>query len=374
MWARPKPYLSPTRHITKHYIHDYCGYLYQGDGHGHGAPVASGYGHDRPVVKRNTVTLKNGNKFPKKYLAVACLGDGHGHDDPGRVAPVQWPMSQRVGCRLGGTGRVATPLAQHLREDNFPVLLANRSGKFPASFKGVRTAAIETVYLTPPPVLEMFPPMKVFIDFAVEQGMKRFVLMSAAALEAGGPIMGKVHEYLGSLNVEYCALRLTWFFDHIREHDKIVNAAGAGLIGWISTEDIADVAFKGLTDRVIEHSNPVMVGSEMLLHNSSLSSSKFIKIMKDPSKGVDSIFLRDFWIAKIMTEVLGREIKYRNVSEEEYTKVMLARGMPADYAVFMSAADVGISQGGHERLYEKADSIDKRRLREFMEGHRDAEE
>jgi uncharacterized protein YbjT (DUF2867 family) len=35
------------------------------------------------------------------------------------------------------------------------------------------------------------------------------------------------------------------------------------LIGWISTEDIADVAFKALTDQVIEHTNPVMVGPEL---------------------------------------------------------------------------------------------------------------
>jgi hypothetical protein len=37
-------------------------------------------------------------------------------------------------------------------------------------------------------------------------------LMSAAVLETGGPMMGEVNEYLASLDVEYCALRPSWFF------------------------------------------------------------------------------------------------------------------------------------------------------------------
>ncbi|KAJ7100456.1 hypothetical protein C8R44DRAFT_988502 [Mycena epipterygia] len=270
----------------------------------------------------------------------------------------------------GGTGRSSTPLALRLQQAGLPVILANRSGKVPAPFRGVRfdwldattysvpfeaASSIDRIYLVAPPVLDMLPAMKAFIDFAVEKGVKRFVLMSAAAVEAGGPIMGKVHEYLRSLDVEYCALRPTWFFDnllldysdHIRAHDQIVNAAGSGLIGWISTDDIADVAFKALTDPVIEYTNPVMVGPELLSYAQ---------------------------IANILSEVLGRKITHRTVSEEENRKVMLARGMPAEYAKFMSAADVGISEGGHERIYEKADFVGKRTMREFVEVHKDAQQ
>jgi uncharacterized protein YbjT (DUF2867 family) len=50
----------------------------------------------------------------------------------------------------------------------------------------------------------------------------------------------------------------------IRKDNSIINAAGPGLIGWISTEDIADVAFKALIDPVIEHTHPIMVGPELL--------------------------------------------------------------------------------------------------------------
>jgi festuclavine dehydrogenase len=127
----------------------------------------------------------------------------------------------------GGTGKSATPLANLLLNANVPLILATRSGKVPAPFRGARfdwldastyqipfdtDSNIDRIYLIPPPVLDMFPPMKAFIDFAIQKGVKRFVLMSAALLEEGGPAMGKVHEYLHSRQVEYCVLRPSWFF------------------------------------------------------------------------------------------------------------------------------------------------------------------
>jgi uncharacterized protein YbjT (DUF2867 family) len=127
----------------------------------------------------------------------------------------------------GGTGKSATPLAKLLLEANQPVLLATRSGNVLAPFKGVQfdwfdtstyknpfeaDSNIDRIYLIPPAVFDMFPPMKAFIDFAITKGVKRFVLMGSALLEAGDPLMGKVHEYLASLSVDYCVLRPSWFF------------------------------------------------------------------------------------------------------------------------------------------------------------------
>lgn len=60
--------------------------------------------------------------------------------------------------------------------------------------------------------MDCFPPMKTFIDLAMQKGVKRFVLLSASLLDVGdGPMMGKVSKYVTSLNVEYAILRPTWF-------------------------------------------------------------------------------------------------------------------------------------------------------------------
>ena len=70
---------------------------------------------------------------------------------------------------------------------------------------------ISAVYLVSPPVTDPLPPMSRFIDFARARGVRRFVLLTASAIPRGGIGMGKVHDYLASLGVEYCVLRPTWF-------------------------------------------------------------------------------------------------------------------------------------------------------------------
>jgi hypothetical protein len=45
-----------------------------------------------------------------------------------------------------------------------------------------------------------------------------------------------------------------------------MSAAADGLLGYVSTEDIAEVAFKALVDDVIQH-NPIIVGPELLSYD-----------------------------------------------------------------------------------------------------------
>ncbi|KAJ7698630.1 hypothetical protein B0H17DRAFT_324738 [Mycena rosella] len=269
---------------------------------------------------------------------------------------------------IGGTGKSATPLANLLLQANQPLLLTTRSGNVPAPFKGVRfdwlnpstytlpfelDANIDRVYLIAPPILVSFPPMKVFVDLAISRGVKRFVLLSAGMVEPGGPAMGKAHEYLSTLKVEYCALRPSWFFENflfqynerIKAKDEIVSATGDGLLGYVSTEDIADVAFKALVDDVVEHTNPIIVGPELLSYDK---------------------------IAAMLTEVLRREIKHNRLTPAEFKQVCVDKGMPEDYAQMMTMLDGFIAQGAEEKNYRRADVVGKRTLRAFFEANKEA--
>ncbi len=127
----------------------------------------------------------------------------------------------------GGKGKTASRLARLLKDGNKPFLVASRSGGNPTDgFPSCRfdwldattyaipwskVEEITSVYLVPPLVLDMVPPMKAFIDYCREKGVKRFVLLSASVVEPGGPAAGKVHEYLARIGVDYCVLRPTWF-------------------------------------------------------------------------------------------------------------------------------------------------------------------
>ena len=126
----------------------------------------------------------------------------------------------------GGTGRTGLKIAELLRESGHSVLVASRSGKthepFPVvKFDWLDSSTFESPFAVDPKIdrvllvffafynaLEVVGP---FIDLAVSKGVKRFVLVSTSGVEKGGPVHGKVHEYLDQINVEYTVLRPTWF-------------------------------------------------------------------------------------------------------------------------------------------------------------------
>lgn len=141
----------------------------------------------------------------------------------------------------GGWGKTASRVAKLLSARGVPVQIASRRGvnaipseyrsKYPTltgvtfdwkdrsthtnPFAAVNTdAPINTVYLVAPADPDILGVMKPFIDLAIEKGVNRFVLLSAAGIEKGGWGYGKVHEYLvdGGLGIDYCILRPPAFY------------------------------------------------------------------------------------------------------------------------------------------------------------------
>lgn len=133
---------------------------------------------------------------------------------------------------LGGRGKTSRRIASLLHAANAPFLVASRSvdlnyphkqahfdwldeKSYETPFSHVAADGmqpISTVYLVPPPVFDLAPPMLRFIDFARPRGVRRFVLLSASTIDLGGPAMGQMHEYLAKLlDIEYAVLRPTWF-------------------------------------------------------------------------------------------------------------------------------------------------------------------
>jgi festuclavine dehydrogenase len=136
---------------------------------------------------------------------------------------------------LGGKGKTSSELAKLLDAKRIPFILASRSPSNDSSSQYVRfdwlddstydipfeaaTEPITAIYLVAPEVSDPFPPMKEFIDHARRKGTKRFVLLSATVIPKGGPVYGKVHEYLETLGVEYGVLRPSWFMGMLNSHN-----------------------------------------------------------------------------------------------------------------------------------------------------------
>ena len=127
----------------------------------------------------------------------------------------------------GGRGKTGLILSRLLKEANRPVLICSRTGTAPSPYRAVKfdwfdektfenpfktDPNIDRVYLIVPSVMGQLSTVKPFIDLAISKGVKRFVLLTASQAEIGSPVlMGKVHEYLLNIKVDYTVLRPTWF-------------------------------------------------------------------------------------------------------------------------------------------------------------------
>jgi festuclavine dehydrogenase len=74
----------------------------------------------------------------------------------------------------------------------------------------------------------------------------------------------------------------------------------------------------------------------------------------------------------MLSEILGRKITHTRLTEEEYMRVMVERGIPEDYARMLSSMDGSIAMGAEEQTFNRADVFGKRSLRSFFEANKDA--
>lgn len=132
----------------------------------------------------------------------------------------------------GGTGKTSLQLAYHLQATSIPFLLASRNAQLtaPPRMKAIKfdytdpstyqnafahsfphDEVITAVYLVAPEIPDPVPVMNAFVDVAVQNGVKRFVLLGGSDLEKGGDYIGGVWQHLDDLGVEYTVLKATWF-------------------------------------------------------------------------------------------------------------------------------------------------------------------
>ncbi|EFY86974.1 putative ergot alkaloid biosynthetic protein A [Metarhizium acridum CQMa 102] len=202
----------------------------------------------------------------------------------------------------GGRGKTASHIAALLDAANLPFIIASRSCSPDSKYRQLRfdwldnttydnvlspkdgMQPISAVWLVPPPIADLAPPVNDFIDHARLKDVKRFVLLSASMLERGAPAMGQIHEHLASMEgISYTVLRPTWFMENfssphefqckaIRKEDKIYSAAENGKVPFISVVDIARVAFRALKGDLEEYTDPILLGPELLTYDDVLTN------------------------------------------------------------------------------------------------------
>lgn len=170
------------------------------------------------------------------------------------------------------------------------------------------------------------------LEIARSCGVRRFVLLSASSLEAGGPMMGQIHSYLKDNASEWTVLRPTWFLQNfsqkhhlitICEEDAIYSATGSGRVGFIDASDIARAAVSAL---VADHSwnrDFILTGPETLSYSD---------------------------VASKLTNVLGRTIQHVNLDVGQLVDRYCNGGLDRTYAETLALMDARIENGNEDRV------------------------
>lgn len=210
---------------------------------------------------------------------------------------------------------------------------------------------VASIYLVAPSgVAEPLPAMIPFMDRAIRTGARRFVLLSASSLEAGGPMMGAVHAWLRDHVPEWVVLRPTWFMQNfsegqllapIRDEGAIYTATGDGRIGFIDAEDIAVVAVEALTRPGFASGDVILTGAAALSYDD---------------------------VATTLSDALDHPVRHHRLSVAALAARHMARsGLPKSYAEMLAAMDANIASGSEDRTTDAVARITGRPARSLAD-------
>ena len=231
----------------------------------------------------------------------------------------------------GATGSVGSAVVPRLVEKGERVIAAVRDAsaartlpvgaetrifEFSGDPEAMRRAleGCDRLFLMRPPPLEdverrLFP----LVDAAMAVGIRQIVFLSLQGVEHNKAVPHyRVEKYLEKVGAPFTFLRPNFFMQNlsttyaedIRDPDEIFLAAGHAFTAFIDARDIGAVAAAVLT-------SPGHLQKKYTLN------------------GEQSLTYRN--VARILSDVLGRPIRYARPGEKEYLARLAAEGHPRDY-------------------------------------------
>lgn len=257
---------------------------------------------------------------------------------------------------LGGTGKTGRRVAERLTARGIRTRLGSRSGQPPFDWEDQATWApvlqgVGAAYITYFPDLAVPgapEAVRAFAEAALEQGVRRLVLLSGRGEEEAQRSERKLQES----GADWTVVRCAWFMQNFSEaflvdsirRGEVVLPAGDKPEPFVDAADIADVAVAALTDD--RHIGEIY----------ELTSPRLLTFGEAVAE-----------IAK----ATGRNISYVPVSVEEYAAGAVEQGVPAEFVDFLTYL-FGEVLGNNAYLTDGVQRALGREPRDFMDYARDA--
>jgi uncharacterized protein YbjT (DUF2867 family) len=224
---------------------------------------------------------------------------------------------------------------------------------YEATFKGVQ----KMFYMRPPHITNIQRDMAPSMDAAKRAGVTHAVFLSLIGIENTKYVPHyKVGTYLKAINMQTTFLRCSFFMQNlntthrreIKERNEIFVPVGKAKTAFVDARDIGAVAAVALLEDGHAGRNYDLTGSERL----------------------------DYWeAARIMSEVLGRRITYRNPNPLYFLIETIRRGTPFMFALVMTGLYTSTRFGMAEPItdeVERLTGISPITFRQYVTDYEDA--
>jgi len=177
----------------------------------------------------------------------------------------------------------------------------------PATFENICQGIDSLLIVSPPAHLNLQDNVKQVIDNAKNAGIKNIINISTMGIQDDSHPMRIIEDYIENSEINYTFLRPncymqyfnTFFKKSILEDDLIQAPAGKAKTSFVDMRDVGEAAGELLTEDILKNRTYQLTGNQALnLEN----------------------------IALILSEELGREIKYNEITEEDYRLLLKSEG------------------------------------------------
>ena len=253
---------------------------------------------------------------------------------------------------LGGTGKTGRRVVQRLRTSGYPIRVGSRSANPPFDWQDQETWSsalhdVDSVYMTYYPDLAVpgaVETVRAFTEQAEASGIKRLVLLSGRGEEEAQ----RAEQVLRDSSADWTILRCSWFSQNFSENFLVESVRGGEVVlpasnvrePFIDTEDIADVAVAALTEDGHAGQLYELTGPRLLTFAEAIEE---------------------------IARVTGRQIRYIEVSTQEYAATLAAEGLPDDFAWLLSYLFTTVLDGRNAYLSDGVQRALGRSPRDFAD-------
>ena len=258
---------------------------------------------------------------------------------------------------LGGTGKTGRRVVERLKARGVPVRVGSRSGEPAFDWDSQDTWAsalqsVRSVYLTYQPDLAVPGADDVIRSFATSaaaNGIRRLVLLSGRGEEEARAC----EQIVQNSGADWTILRSSWMcqnFDEGYALEQVLSgevALPAGNVGepFVDADDIADVAVAALTEEGHVGQLYELTGPRLLTFAEAIEE---------------------------IANATGRQIRYVQISPEQYTSALTEHGVPAEFVQLLNYLFTTVLDGRNAHLTDGVQRALGREPRDFTAYARDA--